>query len=290
MRLVVKGAVAYGAVLAGLYWLQDSMLFPKAEAAIAAYPLPKEARPLSLRTSDGQTIHGHHLPAREESRGLMIGFPGNSWNAEDFLFFLGHKLADFDLVAFHYRGYGPNPGRPSERAFFADALTIHDALTTELRPKAVYTAGFSIGSGVAGYLAAQRPVEGALLVTPFDSMEGIARQRFPWAPTGMLLRHRFQTARHLARADVPVAMIMAAEDRIVPPARSLALQRALRHLVFATTIPEVGHSSIYEDPRFDAALSQAMLRLERAAEDPARIDVGGPELLPDGLPQLVPGT
>ncbi|SNB70415.1 hypothetical protein SAMN07250955_107192 [Arboricoccus pini] len=290
MRLVVKGAVAYGAVLAGLYWLQDSMLFPKAEAAIAAYPLPKEARPLALRTADGYTIHGHHLPAREPSRGLMIAFPGNGWNAEDFLFFLGHKLADFDLVAFHYRGYGPNAGRPGERAFFADALSIHEALTAELRPKAVYTAGFSIGTGVAGYLASMRPVAGTLLVTPFDSMEAIARQRFPWAPTGLLLRHRFRTATHLAGSDVPVAMIMAGDDKIVPPARSLALRQALRRVVFASTIPKVGHSAIYEDERFDEALNQAMLHLEGAAEDPARVDDDRRHFVPHSLPLLVPST
>ena len=66
-------------------------------------------------------------------------------------------LSDREVVAFHYRGYGPSSGSPTADALLANSLVIFDDLRQADVREQVITIGFSIGSGVAAYLAAHRP-------------------------------------------------------------------------------------------------------------------------------------
>ena len=110
----------------------------------------------------------------------------------------------------------------------ADAVRIHDLLVARLRPARVIVAGFSLGSGVAAQLARLRPLAGAILVTPFDSIAAVGAQRYPWAPVRWLVRHPFHSDEALADLDLPVAVIGADRDHIVPPDRTAALIKILR--------------------------------------------------------------
>jgi pimeloyl-ACP methyl ester carboxylesterase len=268
MNLLVGGAALYGLAVGGLFLLQDDILFPRAAAAFPSYPLPPGTERLELRTADGVTLVGNLIRAREPARALLLGFAGNAWNGDDFTVFLAQRLPDFDIVSFHYRGYAPSEGRPSEAALCQDAQLVHDRVLAELRPERLFVAGFSLGSGVAACLAAARPLDGLLLVTPFDSIEAVARQRYFWAPIRTLLKHRFRSDRHLAGRDVPTAVIMASHDRIVPRARSEALVRVLRRPVMVESVPDSGHTTIYDQERFDELLRAALDALLAARPGP----------------------
>lgn len=247
----------YGLAVGGLYLVQEGILFPRSIAERPHSSLPAFAERLELRSTEGKRLVGTLIPARGASRGLVLGFPGNAWNADDHVVFLSHRLPEFDIVVFHYRGYAPSEGEPGEAALFADALLIHDAAKAKLKPQRVLVAGFSLGSAVAAYLASRRPVDGLVLATPFDSIEAIAASRYAWAPVRSLLRHPFRSDDHLRGLEVPAAVIMAEDDRVVPRERSLALVRVLRRPVLVETLPG-SHNSIYETAAMDDALRRAV--------------------------------
>ncbi len=79
---------------------------------------------------------------------------------------------------------------------------------------------------MAAHLARHRPVAGLILVTPFDSLEALARDLYWWAPIGLLLRHRMPTIDFVRGSPVPTALIVAERDAIVPAQRSVALRAA----------------------------------------------------------------
>ncbi len=261
--ILLGGAAAYGLAVGALYVFQEQMLFPRNAARTASYRLPAHAEEIVLRTPEDARIFGHLIRALGPGRGLVLGFTGNAWNARDCAVFLAHRLPDFDIAVFHYRGYAPSEGEPSEAALFADAELIHDTLVRGLSPQRVYAAGFSLGTGVAAYLARSRPLHGAVLVTPFDSIEAVARARYPFVPVRRLLKHPFRSDRHLAERDIPVAVLVARDDKVVPRQRSEALVRVLRRPVLYETLPGT-HSGIYDLPEIDRALRRAFAALERA--------------------------
>ncbi|WP_167496410.1 alpha/beta hydrolase [Desulfopila sp. IMCC35006] len=127
-----------------------------------------------------------------------------------------------------YRGYGPSDGKPGEAELFADALAVIDDVRHSYAPRQMYLIGRSLGSGVACYVAAQRNVQGAVLVTPYDSIVNIARSSYPWLPVSLLLRHRFDSLQFLAQIGCPLLVIYGGQDRVVPPERTNNL---IEHIV-----------------------------------------------------------
>jgi hypothetical protein len=273
LKIAVLLAGAYALVIAVIALSQTAMLFPR-WAVGAAPPLPADAVAESLDRPGGVILHGHLLPGGPSGATPILGFGGNGWNAADVALLLHRIFPDHPVAAFHYRGYAPSTGRPSARLLMEDALAIHDHLAR----RADWTAppvvvGFSVGIGPAAHLVANRPVQGAILVTPFDSLGNLARAHYPWAPVRLLLRHEMTPAADLTGTDVPVALIIADRDEIVPGPRVEALRQALAGnapgIVFDRSL-SAGHNALYGHPDFVSSLRQAMSRITTDAAPPMR--------------------
>ena len=258
MNLFVGGVAVYGLFVGGLYFFQDRMIFPRTAAVQAQYPVPDGSEALELRAPDGHAIHGYLRRAPGRSRGLVIAFSGNAWNSRDCFTFVARRLRDVDIAVFHYRGYAPSEGEPSEEALFADALLIHDTLVTGMKPDKVVAIGFSLGSGVAAYLASKRPIDGQVLFTPFDSIEAVARERYKIVPVGLLLKHPFRSIDHLREVETPTAIVAASDDAVIPRSRTEALAASLRELVMFETVPDSTHGGIYDLEDIDEVLRRAV--------------------------------
>ena len=267
LKLILGLALGgYLIVAAILFFAQTALLFP-ARLATPAGPPPPRAEPLELAAPSGHRLHGLHIAPLEPSehgRLLVLGFGGNAWNAQAAAQYLHGLYPDAHVVAFHYRGYAPTGGSPGAAALQEDALLVHDFVRERLDPQRVVAVGFSIGSGVAAHLAAHRPVDGAIRVTPFDSLAGLAAGHYPWLPVRLLLRHRMEPAAELARTQVPVALIAAGRDTIIPPPRTEALRRALPNLVFDRTFVTASHNDIYDRADFRAAMREALAAIDAA--------------------------
>jgi uncharacterized protein len=261
--------LGYAGVVALLYLLQTSLVFPGSYLPSQRLNSPRVPERLELPAREGAMLHGMLFPGARGEADVLIGFGGNAQDAE----LLGQDLAadfpELNVVVFHYRGYGPSTGRPSEAAVLADALTIHDAMVARISPGRVYAVGISLGSAVAAYLSKERPLAGVLLVTPFDSVEAIAKESYFWVPVGLLLRHRFPAAAFMTGNPTPAAVIAAAEDRVVKPLRTEALLAQLDNLVFQATLQDAGHETLYELPAYKTTLQAAFGALRDAASQAA---------------------
>lgn len=264
LKLLGAVAACYALLVALIAASQTALLFPR--WAVAPAPaLPQTAELLRIAPGEGVVLYGHRLPGNGDEAPLLA-FGGNAWNAAALALYLHGILPERDIIAFHFRGYAPSTGHPSAAALSADAKVIHDWLVARGHP-APLVAGFSIGSGPAADLAANRPVAGVLLVTAFDSLEALARAHHPWAPVRLLLRHRMEPAQALSSVGTPIAMISASRDRIVFPQRTEALRRALDTadpgLVFDRTIA-ADHNDLYGHPDMAATLRAAVAALQNA--------------------------
>jgi pimeloyl-ACP methyl ester carboxylesterase len=258
-KLLLAAVLLYAAICALAFSLQNRALFP-VDAARSDDPLPPGAERLALAAADGTKLVGVHLPPRRPGAKppLILGFGGNAWNADHAAEYLGDVFPGADIVTFHYRGYGPSEGRPGAAALLADSLLVHDFAAARFPGRPIVAIGFSIGSGVAAHLARQRPIAGAILVTPFDSLTEVAAGHVPWLPVRWLFRNRMESAADLASARAPVAILAGGADSLVPRARTDALRRAAKTLVYDRTIAGAGHNDIYARSDFHHALRDAL--------------------------------
>ena len=250
-----------------MFALQAQAIFPT-HAVAEPGPLPAGAQRVTIAAPEGNQLHGVHIPAAAESsneRTLVLGFAGNAWNSEDAATYLHELYPAADVVTFHYRGYRPSTGSPSSSALLADAPLVYDFAFSKVRPKRTIAVGFSIGSGVAAQLAGERPLDGLILVTPFDSLKAVAAGHYPFLPVGALFRHDMDAAAALKDSKVPTAIVAAERDTIIPPRRTEALRSKIGNVVFDRTIPGAGHNDLYHRPEFRDAMKAALETVGNAA-------------------------
>lgn len=240
---------------------QSHFLFPVQSVARCG-PLPPTAATWVLPTGDGAELHGVHFPPEPQResgpRVLVLGFGGNAWNGQDVASYLHEVFPGIDVVAFHYRGYAPSTGSPSARALMDDAPRIYDFATDRLKPDLVVATGFSIGSGIACTLAGSRPLDGAILVTPFDSLKAVAQDAFPWFPIGPFFAHEIDSVAAIRGTTLAVALVAAERDEIISARRTDALRREIPNLVFDRTIAGAGHNDLYARSSFQLAMDEAL--------------------------------
>ena len=119
------------------------------------------------------------------------------------------------LYILEYPGYGARSGSPSQESFLAAAREAIDTIPPET---SVILLGESIGTGVASATASAIPdrIAGLLLLTPFDNLANVAQHHYPLLPVRWILRDQYPSADWLQNYQGPVAIILAANDTIVP--------------------------------------------------------------------------
>lgn len=167
---------------------------------------------------DGVRLRGWLVNPKYVRQNLLIYYGGN---AED-IFLNVDEFEDIQAASLFvaYRGYGPSSGRPGEKALYGDGLAVLDDMINRYSPANITLVGRSLGSGVACYVASHREVQGAVLITPYDSIVNVARSSYPWLPVSLLLKHRFDSLGHLGRIRCPVLVIYGGRDRVIHPDRT----------------------------------------------------------------------
>ena len=211
------------------------------------------------------TVRGWLVKAAGTRAPLVIYYGGN---AEELSWQMAEPWpAGWSLALVNYRGYGESGGNPSEAALFGDALAVFDALVQrpDVDASRVVVVGRSLGSGVATYLAAERPVAAVVLISPYDSMTAVARRHYPWLPVGMLLKHPFESASRAPGIRAPLLAIAGGRDGIVPPAHSRRLVEAWGGPKRLVEIGGAGHNDIFGAPQFWPAIDAFPARVQGLA-------------------------
>ena len=258
-----------------LYAMQDRMIFlrqPLAEELRGlVHKLRPDAEEMVLATADGHRLHGWFVRNGEGKADApaLIYFGGNAEEVSGFAL-EANELPGVSFALFNYRGYGRSEGDPSEQALFSDSLAIYDAVAA--RPgvdrKRIVVMGRSLGSGVATYLASQRPVSAVVLVTPYDSLTAVARAKYPFVLVELLLKHPFDSLGRAPAIDAPLLALIAEADSIVPPSHAAALVKAWRGPVTSVVLERADHNDITAHARYWLTVREFLRRSSAASALP----------------------
>ena len=255
-----------GTVVTVLWALQRQLIyFPDPAPVAPAQDVIVGARDVTLRTADGLELGAWFIPASGsvDTGVAVLVAPGNGGNRAGRAGFAQElSRRGLAVLLMDYRGYGGNPGTPSQDGLAADADAAVRALT-ELGypPRRTVYFGESLGSGVVAALQARHPPAGIVLRSPFTELADVGAHHYPWMPVRALLRDRFPVVEHLATSDVPVTVIYGDRDSVVPTVLSARVADHAPSLAERVVIPGADHN----DPvMFGPPVADAVARLAEA--------------------------
>lgn len=261
-RGLVVSSLLIGTVVVVLWALQRQLIYlPLNTPVPPATDVIPGAKDVTLHTADGLELGAWFVPAagsRDTGMAVLVA-PGNGGNRLSRAGF-AEELArrGFAVLLMDYRGYGGNPGSPSEEGLAADADAAVRALTELGHPpeRTVYF-GESLGSGVVAALQARHPPAGVALRSPFPELADVGAHHYPWLPVRALLRDRFPVVPHLAGSDVPVTVIYGDRDSVVPTALSARVADRAPTLAERVVLTGADHNDpVMFGPRVAAAVSR----------------------------------
>ena len=230
----------------GAFWaLQRKLVyFPDTAPVPPAATVLDGGRDVELTTSDGLRLGAWWLPADDPAAPAVLVAPGNG-GARQLRAPLARALAreGLSVLLVDYRGYGGNPGSPSEEGLARDVRAARQWLLDAGVPQdRVLYYGESLGCAVVTALAAEHPPAGLVLRSPFTDLAAVGRHHYPFLPVRALLQERFPVAGLVARVEVPTVVVLGSADSIVPPGQSRAVAEAAAGLQEVVEVPGADHN------------------------------------------------
>jgi len=255
--LVLVPLAAYLALLVLMFVYQRQLqYFPDRSRPQLGELARLGVREVTLHTADGLTLLSWYLAPRDGGP-VVLYCHGNGGH----IAYRADRIAPFakagyGMLLLEYRGYGGNPGSPSEAGFFADAAAAVDFLAAEsIPPDRIVLYGESLGTGVAVEVAAGRKVAALVLESPFTSLAAVAQYHYPFIPAYWLTLDRFDSLSRIAHVRAPILVLQGGRDRIVPPHFGQALFAAGPEPKELWTAPDAGHENLARFGGIDATLA-----------------------------------
>jgi hypothetical protein len=249
MRRIVSILAVVAASLIALvvlFWgAQRRLIYFPTQAVGSASEVSDESTEVVFTTEDGLTLAAWWIPAAATPNGsTIVVFHGNGGTRADRAPLARALVGEgYGVLLMDYRGYGGNPGSPSEAGLLIDAraAAAYARSRSDVDPDRLIYFGESLGAAVAIGVSREYPPSALILRSPFTSLADVASTHYPYIPT-FLLRDRYRSIDTIRSLDTPVLIVAGSQDTIIPITQSRELHEAAADPKRFVTIEGADHN------------------------------------------------
>lgn len=255
-------AIFYLIINLAVYGYQEKLIYLPPPDNRDTVMIPEESR-ISFDVN-GVTLSGI-FQFSGNNKLTLVYFGGN---AEDVVFnyFKFKENLNVNFFAINYRGYAGNSGKPTSKGILLDSdnvlLQIRERF--QIPQNKLVLMGRSLGSAITSQLITSTDVVAIILITPFDSLLSLAKKRMPLLPVSLLLKHHLDTVKQAKDAKIPLLMIVAEHDQVVPYEHSQKVFDQWQHedkkLVL---IKNTGHNNVHNHTDYYGAINNFLAHVSR---------------------------
>lgn len=215
------------------------------------------------------------LDGAAAKRPVVLYFEGNGGNSAARTLDVVRKpgpLAGFDFVCCDYPGYGESGGEPSERTLKTFGLAAYDATAKAFPGRRIVVFGFSLGTGVASYVASEREVVGLILAAPYADGFDLFNNFAPifYGPTRSTVPYRMEAVKFAEKVDVRPLILATRPDALVPFESSERLAKAFPSGVEFVAQDDVEHHWVWSTEIASAEIAEYLRSLTPPKSSEAR--------------------
>jgi fermentation-respiration switch protein FrsA (DUF1100 family) len=202
-------------------------------------------------TSDGLMLTSWYVPPQGD-KPVFVLFHGNAQNISSWISVPEYfTKRGYGFLLAEYRGYGGNPGSPSEKGFYNDGRAAMTWLMNnqKIPENKIIVYGMSVGSGTASQMAFEyKDIKALVLEAPFTSAVNEAGDVYPLlGPFKYLVFDKFDNISKAPSFRMPVIVLQGSADEVIPPTHGKALYDALITTVKKYVLLPGGHHNDLRD-------------------------------------------
>jgi hypothetical protein len=204
--------------------LQDSFIYYPSYSQGAENILKEldEYSKVEIESDNGDKYSGW-FKMKDPNAYTIIYFGGNAQSSA--MFFSQQNsndweaFNDYNFLMIDYPGYGLSDGKPSELGIYEMSLTVFDYVMglSEIDNSKIIVLGYSLGTGVATYVAQNRDFYELILIAPFTSMIDIFNTKFPifYGPLTSLISNKFDSLDRASEINEKTLIIYSLDDEVI---------------------------------------------------------------------------
>lgn len=241
----------YLIIIGILYFNQESLFFHANKLdKNHQFTFLEKHQEVFIKTLDNINLHGL-LFKTEKPKGLVFYLHGNAGTVDTW-----GKIASnytnlgYDIFILDYRGFGKSEGEISSvEQLFSDISSAYNQLKKQYKEENIIITGYSIGSGMAAYLASKNNPKSLILQAPYYCLEDLATDKFPIVPD-FAIKYKIPTFEFIKKVKSPIYIFHGDEDYVIPFENSLKLKTNLKLKDKLFLLENQGHLGVNENDSF----------------------------------------
>ena len=208
-----------------------------------------DAQPITVHTSDGLALTSWFEKPTDPAKPIMLFFMGDTGSLSDRASeFAPYFKQGYGFLLLGYRGFGGNPGTPSEKALYKDARAGVAWLAANGYPlDRIVFYGHSLGTGIAVEMAVEYPKAYAVVLeAPYTTLPDTVTMSSPLLQSNWFMKDRYDNIAKIGKIRIPLLIIQGTQDEVIPWAQGKALYKAAKGPKEAHFVPDAGHMNLYD--------------------------------------------
>jgi uncharacterized protein len=242
-----------------LYFFQEKLIFfPDKLDKDYKFSFVQPFEEINIKVDDGNSLNGL-LFKSDTTKGLIFYLHGNA-SSVDTWGEVAKRYTDlhYDVFILDYPGYGKSTGRiKSKKQLLEGMQSAYDEMKKRYSENQIVALGYSIGTGLASYIASTNNPRLLILQAPYYNLSDLMRHTYPIIPT-FLLKYNFQTNQYLKNCKMPVVVFHGNRDEVIYYGSSLRLKSEMKLGDRLITLNGQGHNSITDNQDYIAAIKKIL--------------------------------
>ena len=232
-----------------MFTYQRSLLYlPSKEKLDPFFYSNTGLKKVNFKTSDGLILSALFKNPTSKNAKTLVIFHGNAGH-------IGHRVEKFTpflnegygLLLVEYRGYGENPGKPTEDGFYKDGIAALEFLSKQnISKEKTILYGESLGCGLAVKLSTENKYHSTILEAPYTSIADVASRHYWYLPAKWLVLDRFEILGIINKIKSPLLIIHGKKDDVINIELGKEVFNSAPEPKETLFIDEASHNNLYE--------------------------------------------
>ena len=247
-RIIIALVALYLFSLVFFYFKQERFFFnPKHLDKDYVFKFNEPFEEINIKVDDAIYLNAVLFQAHS-SKGVILYFHGNAgaihdWGKRAHLFLENN----YDVLFVDYRNYGKSNGSYcNSDELLNDALKVYEYTKTRYAEEKITVLGFSLGSGMASYVASKNSPKMLILNAPYYSWQTLIAEEIAPPVPKFIMKYDIPSYQFVKEVKCPIHICYGTRDFLIHPDTNAKKLQALQpDNITLHPITDAGHNGLH---------------------------------------------